>query len=36
MLKKKSIIIIGSYLFVHGGLSVQLMDKYTIAEIKNC
>jgi len=33
--KKKSIIIIGSYVFVHGGLSSQLMDKYTISELNN-
>jgi len=33
--KKKSIIIVGSYLFVHGGLSIPLMEKYTIAELND-
>ena len=33
--KKKTIIIIGSYLFVHGGLSVPLMEKYNISELND-
>ena len=33
--KKKSIMIVGSYLFVHGGLSIDLVNKYTISEINN-
>jgi len=33
--KKKSIIIVGSYVFVHGGLSTQLMEKYKISEIND-
>ena len=32
-IKKKSIITVGSFVFVHGGLSIQLVQKYTIAEI---
>ena len=31
--KKKSIIVIGNFIFVHGGLSRDLMNKYTIAQI---
>jgi len=33
--KKKSIMIVGSYIFVHGGISLDLADKYSITEINN-
>ena len=33
--KKKSIMTVGSFLFVHGGLSRDLVRKYTISEINN-
>ena len=34
-LKKKSIMVIGGFIFVHGGLSRDLVNKYTIHEINN-
>tara|TARA_Y100001935_G_scaffold212135_1_gene182604 strand:+ start:13917 stop:15416 length:1500 start_codon:yes stop_codon:yes gene_type:complete len=34
-LKKKSIMVIGNFIFVHGGLSRDLVNKYTIHEINN-
>jgi hypothetical protein len=33
--KKKSIIMIGNFLFIHGGLSRDLVKKYNISEINN-
>ena len=33
--KKKSIMVVGSYIFVHGGLSIDLVNKYSITEINN-
>jgi hypothetical protein len=33
--KKKSIITVGSFVFVHGGLSIDLVKKYTIGEIND-
>ena len=33
--KKKSIMVVGSFVFVHGGLTRDLMRKYTIAEINS-
>ncbi len=33
--KKKSIMTVGSFVFVHGGLSEDLVSKYTIGEINN-
>ncbi len=32
-IKKKSIIVVGDFIFVHGGLTKNLMKKYTIPEI---
>ena len=32
-IKKKSIITVGNFVFVHGGLSLDLVKKYTIGEI---
>ena len=34
-IKKKSIIIVGSFIFVHGGVSQALANKYTIAEVND-
>ena len=34
-IKKKAIITVGSFVFVHGGLSRDLMKKYTLSEINN-
>jgi hypothetical protein len=34
-IKKKAITIVGSFVFVHGGLSRDLMKKYTLSEINN-
>tara|TARA_Y100000817_G_scaffold260969_1_gene215265 strand:- start:744 stop:2252 length:1509 start_codon:yes stop_codon:yes gene_type:complete len=33
--KKKSMMVVGGYLFVHGGLSIDLANKYSITEINN-
>lgn len=34
-IKKKAIITVGGFVFVHGGLSRDLMNKYTLSEINN-
>ena len=33
--KKKSIITVGSFIFVHGGLSIDLVSKYSLSEINS-
>tara|TARA_Y100000817_G_scaffold296211_1_gene271573 strand:- start:229 stop:1740 length:1512 start_codon:yes stop_codon:yes gene_type:complete len=33
--KKKSIIVVGSFIFVHGGLSIDLVSKYKLSEIND-